>query len=156
MNRIHVMAIMLAVLFLSITPLAAGIPTDIPASRQETQNIIVLSSLLVAAGLIVIASVGISAYLVVKSGKQPAMTIEAEWEKNGKTYLVPVEKKGDKLVLPFLTQEEPKNNLWRRDWKNAKVAVRACMNNPYYRAEIERLISAGTIPEKIGNKEKAS
>lgn len=56
--------------------------------------------------------------------------------------------KGMMFVTPFLSQQEPRKPVMREDRHGVKNALNTCMKNPFYMAEIEECIAAGTIKIK--------
>ena len=48
---------------------------------------------------------------------------------------------------PFLSQQEPRQPIFRKDIRNALAATKQCISNPFYQSEIDKLITEGKIEE---------
>jgi hypothetical protein len=54
---------------------------------------------------------------------------------------------GPVFMTPFLSQKEPRNPIFRKDYRKAVSATIQCIENPLYQSEIDALIADGKIEE---------
>lgn len=54
---------------------------------------------------------------------------------------------GPVFMTPFLTQKEPRQPIFRKDYRQAVYVAKQCIANPLYQSEIEKLIAEGKIEE---------